>query len=121
MLMLTCFQPLQAVPKLLNEAVRQSTVCTACVLLHCQFELDAAADVQSLYSQLQAHFRSQNVIYAMLVEGACHAVLCCATAVQGESQQWHNLIVLGFYSTLVVTAAAVYTLFGLQQRCCAAL
>jgi hypothetical protein len=36
-----------------------------------QFELDAAADVASLQRQLQAHFRSQNVFYALLVEGGC--------------------------------------------------
>jgi hypothetical protein len=36
-----------------------------------QVELDAAADVQSLQRQLQAHFRSQNVFYALLVEGGC--------------------------------------------------
>lgn len=35
-----------------------------------QFELEAAADIDDLQSQLQAHFRSRNVVYALLVEGA---------------------------------------------------
>lgn len=35
-----------------------------------QSELAAAPNVESLESQLQAHFRSRNVVYALLVQGA---------------------------------------------------
>jgi hypothetical protein len=50
--------------------VIQRYTCHCCCL---QVELSAAADVESVQAQLQAHFRSRNVVYALLVEGKlCH-------------------------------------------------
>jgi hypothetical protein len=34
-----------------------------------QVELGAAATTEALQAQLMAHFRSKNVVYALLVEG----------------------------------------------------
>lgn len=51
------------------QPLRPASCGCFCAVVCFQFELDAAADAQSLQAQLQAHFRSQNVIYALLVEG----------------------------------------------------
>jgi hypothetical protein len=41
----------------------------ACCCCCCQIELSPVSDLQGLEAQVQAHFRSTNVVYAMLIEG----------------------------------------------------
>lgn len=52
-----------------------------------QFELEAAADIDDLQSQLQAHFRSRNVVYALLVEGTFPYVKYRSVCKQSENKR----------------------------------
>jgi hypothetical protein len=42
-------------------------LCCCCCC--CQIELSPVSDLQGLEAQVHAHFRSSNVVYAMLIEG----------------------------------------------------
>lgn len=52
-----------------------------------QVELEAAADVASVQAQLQGHFRSRNVVYALLVEGTFPHMKCRAVCKQSEGKR----------------------------------
>lgn len=52
-----------------------------------QVELGAAASTEALQAQLMAHFRSKNVVYALLVEGTFPYIKCRAVCKQSENKR----------------------------------